>query len=162
MKAEMLLSKVKKRVIGMFIKIVRIYNYYPVDISTIVFSCETIIKYWTTFNSSSSLFHGHSLPLVQKYSFCTSDSGIWLGIVQVGQLHFHELIASENVTHELRMSMETSYLTIYNIRFVFHFVFELALVEFVSPTKVDQLYVMVNLMKLSMSIPAEMSNHKTY
>ena len=60
------------------------------------------------------------------------------------------------------MSMETSYLTIYNIRFVFHFVFELALVEFVSPTKVDQLYVMVNLMKLSMSIPAEMSNHKTY
>lgn len=75
-------------------------------------------------------------------------------------MYFHELIASENVTHECRMSMETSYLTIYH--FLFHFVFELALVEFVSPTEVDQLYVMVNLMKLSMSIPAEMSNHKKY
>ena len=49
MKAEILLSKVKRRVIGMFIKIVA--NYYPVDISTIVFSCESIIKYWTIFNS---------------------------------------------------------------------------------------------------------------
>ena len=57
---------------------------------------------------------------------------------------------------------QATLLFIYNIHFLFHFVFELALVEFVSPTEVDQLYVTVNLMKLSMSIPAEMSNHKKY
>ena len=147
MKAEILQSKVHRRVIGKFIRIV----YYPVHIFTIVFSCRTTIKYCTIFHSMAACFPRQSALISSIFPH------YWLM-----KIHLPYLCNTQPYS-TLTCAIPSVYIYIY-IYNIMHFIFFLiiALVEFVRPIKGDQLYVTVKSVKISTSTSVEMSKHKKY